>query len=327
VSEPERSETGSGDVRRYVVALGGNALVAEGDTGSIEEQDARAAAALGSVAGLAARGHEIVLTHGNGPVVGNIVLRNEAARDTITPMPLYIDDADSQGGIGFMLERVLRNEMADRGVSRDVVALVTQVLVAAGDPAFRSPSKPIGPRFSEEDAERLARNEGWFFREGSQGRFRRVVPSPAPQRILEERSIRGLLAEGAIVIACGGGGVPVVESESGRFEGVEAVIDKDRSSALLATSLDADALIILMEADAIFTDWGTERARRLRRTDVAELESLLDAGAFEAGSIVPKVEALCDFVRSTGREGLVCRADQLDLCLAGRTGTRVAASP
>ena len=308
---------------RLVLAVGGNALLRAEDSGSIEEQAARARGVLRHVARLAADDREIVLTHGNAPIVGNILLRNEAARDTVTPMPLYIDDADSQGGIGFLMQNTLENELSSLGVDRGVVTLVTQVQVDPADPAFHRPTKPVGPRYTEEQAERLLRLEDWYFSEETDGAFRRVVPSPLPMRIIEIAAVRELMAAGTVVIACGGGGVPVVESEDGSLEGIDAVVDKDLASSLLARELDADLLVILMEEDRVYLGWGTDHATGLDEVELDDLDAHIEAGAFDEGSMLPKARAVAEFVRATGREALVCRAEDLSTALAGESGTRI----
>jgi carbamate kinase len=310
--------------RRLVVALGGNAILRRGDNGGIGTQFERADEAMARIARLAASGDELVLTHGNGPVVGNIVLRGEAARATVPPMPLYIADADSQGGIGLMLEMTLRNELADAGVQREVATLVTQVVVSAGDPAFGGPSKPIGPYYEAADLAPLrALEPDWVFTEVAGRGWRRVVPSPAPTRIVEVATVRMLVDAGAIVIAAGGGGVPVVEDAQGRLYGVDAVIDKDWASALLAEQIGADALVVLMEVDGLYEGWGTPDQRRVERLTTAEADAMLSSGALEAGSIAPKVAAGASYARATGRAAILCRTEDLESALEGRAGTRI----
>lgn len=313
------------DRERLVIALGGNALLRRGEAGAIEEQEAHVKTVMAPVVELAARGHGIVITHGNGPVVGNIVIRNEAARDRVTPMPLFIDGADSQGGIGFLMQMVLGNALRDAGVDRPVATVITQVLVDPADPAFHHPSKPIGPFYTEREAEDLIRSREWFFREVDDGAFRRVVPSPLPLDIVEIEVIRQLHASGAIVIAAGGGGVPVVSDECGRLAGVDAVVDKDHTSALLAREMGADVFAILMEADRVYLGWGTTDEHPLKRVSAANLRTHVSEGAFASGSMLPKVQAAIEFVASTGRDVIICRADQLHEALGGHAGTRITA--
>jgi carbamate kinase len=310
--------------RRLLVALGGNALLRGGDDGGIATQFERADAAMDHIARLAAAGDELVLTHGNGPVVGNIVLRGEAARSSVPPMPLYIAGADSQGGIGLMLEMSLRNALRRAGIGRDVATVVTQMVVRADDPAFGLPSKPIGPYYDDDHLSRLQELEpDWVFAQFTGRGWRRVVPSPVPLRVVEVGTVRLLVESGAIVIAAGGGGVPVIEDADGRLSGVDAVIDKDWASALLAQQVAADALFILMEADGVYEGWGTPDRRRIERITVAEAEALVSGGALESGSIAPKVAAGAEFARASGRAAILCRAEDLEAALEGRAGTHV----
>lgn len=309
-----------------VVALGGNAIVRRGERGTIDEQFAHAREALSPLVRLVADGKRLVITHGNGPVVGNIVERGEAARGHIPPMPLYIADADSQGGLGVMLQMTMRNLLVAAGAPHPVVTLVTQVVVDRADPAFSHPSKPIGPWYDAEGARRLARAEGWTVRELNGRGWRRVVPSPPPLEIVEAASVAHLAASGHVVIAGGGGGVPVERTADGSLKGVDAVVDKDATAALLATSLGADALVILMEADAVYEGWGTPAQHRLERLTAAEIDEMLASGAFESGSMSPKLQAAASFARSSERDAVICSPAVLDGALAGAAGTRVVAS-
>jgi carbamate kinase len=310
--------------RRLLVALGGNALLRGGDDGGIATQFERADAAMDHIARLAAAGDELVLTHGNGPVVGNIVLRGEAARSSVPPMPLYIAGADSQGGIGLMLEMSLRNALRRAGIGRDVATIVTQMVVRADDPALGLPSKPIGPYYDDDHLSRLQELEpDWVFARVAGRGWRRVVPSPVPMRVVEVGTVRLLVESGAIVIAAGGGGVPVIEDANGRLSGVDAVIDKDWASALLAQQVAADALVILMETDAVYECWGTPSQRRVERLTVAEAEALVVGGTLESGSIAPKVAAGAAFARASGRAAILCRAEDLEAALEGGAGTRI----
>jgi len=304
-----------------VIALGGNAILRRGEKGTIDEQDAHVDKALQHITDLVAAGHHVLVTHGNGPVVGNIVLRNEAARDTVAPMPLYVSGADSQGGIGFMLQRGLGNHLRARGLDTPVATIITQVIVDPDDPAFADPTKPIGPYYDKERARLLGQHEGWSFAEHDHG-WRRVVPSPQPNRIVEMPLIAELLGSGAVVIACGGGGVPVVERDR-KLEGIDAVIDKDLSAAVLARGVNADKLVILMETDRVYLDYDTPSARPIDRITVTELEALAKSDIFEKGTIGPKVEACIRFVRSTGNDALICRAEDVADALAGEAGTLV----
>jgi carbamate kinase len=309
--------------RTIVVALGGNAILRRGDDGTIQTQIARADEAMAHVVRLVGAGYRVALTHGNGPVVGNIVIRNEAARDQVAPMPLFIAGADSEGGLGLMLQMSLENALRTAGLRRSVATVVTQTVVAADDPAFEHPTKPIGPYYSERRLAELRRSEpGWSFVEVPGRGWRRCVPSPWPLRIVEADVIATLVASGVVTIAAGGGGVPVVE-ERGRLRGVDAVVDKDSASALLALAIGADALAILMEADLVYTGWGTPEQRGLDRMTLEEAQHMLESGALEPGSVAPKVAACVHFARESGRPATICRAEDLEAALAGRAGTRI----
>ena len=321
---PRHQETGEPPTTRFVVALGGNAILRRGDDGTIETQYGRAFKAMEHLVRLAAAGHALVLTHGNGPVVGNIVVRNEAARSTVAPMPLYIAGADSEGGIGLMLQMALGNALRKAGVSRDVATVITQTIVAAGDAAFARPTKPIGPYYSAERVAALRSAEpDWVFVETPGCGWRRAVASPRPVRIVEAQVIERLIGAGVIVIAAGGGGVPVLEAVDGTLRGVDAVVDKDWSSALLARDVGADALVILMEADRLYSGWGGPAPRAIDRLSVEQALELVASGALETGSMSPKVAASAGFVRDTGRPAVICRVEDIDAALRGEAGTRI----
>jgi carbamate kinase len=310
-----------------VVALGGNAILRRGDDGSLTTQMSRADEAMSHVARLVAAGHRIALTHGNGPTVGNIVLRNEAARDQVAPMPLFIAGADSEGGLGLMLQLALENALCEIGVERPVATVVTQTVVAADDPAFEHPTKPIGPYYDADRVETLRETEpAWSFTKVPGQGWRRCVPSPRPLRVVEAEVIAHLVSNGIVTIAAGGGGVPVV-AENGRKRGVDAVIDKDWASALLALEIGADALVILMEADRIYLSWGTPGRRGVDHLSEAEAKTLLDSGELDVGSVGPKVAACAHFVHESGRDAVICRAEDLDAALRGRAGTRIGPDP
>jgi carbamate kinase len=296
-----------------VVALGGNALLRRGEPLEAEVQRRNVAAAAAAIAGLAGA-WRVVVTHGNGPQVGLLALQAAAYR-SVAPYPLDILGAESEGMIGYVIEQ----ELAARLGGREVATLLTQVAVDPGDPAFAAPSKPIGPVYGEAEARRLAEERGWSIaRDGEH--FRRVVASPTPRRILEIGTIGLLVAAGVVVICAGGGGVPVAISEGGVY-GVEAVIDKDRSAALLARELAAEALLILTDVPAVFAHWDTPRARAIRKASPRALRAF----AFDPGSMGPKVEAACDFAAATGRRaGIGALADAAAI-LDGAAGTTVEA--
>ena len=297
-----------------VVALGGNALMRPGERGTAAEQRANLRETAEALRPLLGEG-ELVITHGNGPQVGNELVRQERAADEVPPLPLYLAVAQTQAEIGALIEVELAPV-----AGRPVVCVLTHVRVDEGDPAFRQPTKPIGPFYSEEQARELERERGWDVREDAGRGWRRVVPSPRPLEVVEVDAIRSLLAAGTIAIACGGGGIPVA-SRNGRLNGIDAVIDKDRASALLAIELRAERLLILTDVDAVARGWGTADQRNLRELSADTAEALLPELA--AGSIGPKVEAAASFARETGHDALITSPAALGEALAGRTGTTV----
>lgn len=305
-----------------VIALGGNAILPVGKSGTIYEQFAITRVTMAQIAKLVVQGRDVVLTHGNGPIVGNIVLRNEAARDQIPPMPLGICVADSQGGIGYMIQQVLRNALGQEGIERDVVTLVTQVRISPDDPALNSPTKPIGPFYSRAEAKKLEAEEQWQMVEDSNRGYRRVVPSPRPLEIVEEGVVRKLVAAGAIVVTVGGGGVPVV-LENGMLEGVEAVVDKDFATAVLAKMLGAARMIVVTDVDAVYENYGRENARPIRHLSVADAVAMLQNGELPVGSMGSKIEAAVDFVQATGNEAIITRPEDILTAVAGGAGTRI----
>ncbi len=297
-----------------VVALGGNALMRPGERGTAAEQRANLHEACAALRPLLDE-RRLVITHGNGPQVGNELLRHERAADEAPPLPLYLAVAQTQAEIGALIESELQPV-----AHRPVACLLTHVLVAEDDPAFREPTKPVGPFYAEERARELERDRGWQIVHDAGRGWRRVVPSPRPLEVVELGAIRALLDSGAIVIACGGGGIPATRTGT-RLAGVDAVIDKDRASALLARDLEADRLVILTEVPAVYANFGTESQEELRELSAADAEALLPDLA--AGSIRPKVEAGVDFARATGCEALITSPAALAQALAGSAGTRI----
>lgn len=306
-----------------VVTLGGNAVLPAGTAGTIDEQFQLTRSTMKHVADLRHAGVKVVVSHGNGPVVGNIVIRNEAARDLVPPMPLFVCGADSQGGMGFMIQNALRNELHLIGDASPVATVVTQVEVDPADPAFTAPTKPIGPYFEAAEAERLAREKGWVMREDAGRGIRRVVASPEPRHIVEIASIRTLVAAGVLTIAAGGGGIPVKRNREGLLKGIDAVIDKDRAAALLARELGATHLIVVTSVDRVAVGYGTPRQRDLEALSLPELKDYTAAGEFPPGSMGPKMEAAIRFLEQGGREVLVCSPETLGEALAGRAGTLI----
>lgn len=305
-----------------MVALGGNALAPAEEQGTIAEQFRHTRESLGAVVELARDGWRIAVVHGNGPQVGNALVRQEWARAVVPPLPLGVLVAATEGWIGYMVQQSLQNALARAGVERQVVTLVTQVLVDPNDPAFAAPNKPIGRVMDEQSARLLAREMGWQVVE-TRGGWRRVVPSPAPRAIVERDMIRSLVAAGHIVIAAGGGGTPVYPDARLGLEGVDAVVDKDRAAAVLGGDIRAEALLILTDVDCVYTGFGTDHARALHRLSAHEAQRLLDSGELGAGSMAPKVEAAVQFVRNGGRRAMIARLDQGGEAVAGHAGTTI----
>ncbi|MCC6751701.1 MAG: carbamate kinase [Deltaproteobacteria bacterium] len=307
----------------FVLATGGNSLLDPALPPTIENQFRATAKAMVPVAELLARGEHVVITHGNGPQVGFMQLRSELAQPTMHEVPLDSLVADSQGALGYMIELKLREELRRCGAEVPVVTIVTEVEVDADDPAFTQPTKPVGKFYTREQAETFERERGWKLVEDAGRGYRRVVPSPRPLRILQLDTIRLLAAQGVTVIACGGGGIPVVRRPDGTEHGVEAVIDKDRASALLAAELGMSRLVITTGVDAVYRDFRGPGRAPMRETTASELKELLDRGEFPAGSMAPKVEAAIDFLRLGGDEALICHTDALREACEGQAGTRV----
>lgn len=310
-----------------IIAIGGNALIRRGESGTAEQQMSRASACMAHVAGIVRTGRPVIITHGNGPIVGNIVIQMECARNTVPPMPLYIADADSEGGIGFMLQQSLYNHLRRHIKSVEVVSMVTQVVVDKSDPAFENPTKPIGPFYTEPESKQLNAERGWKMAEDAGRGWRRVVPSPRPVRIVEADAIGRIARSGVVVIAAGGGGVPVVEDEAGMLTGVDAVVDKDRASAALGLQTGAKHMYILTSVDCVYLDYGKKTQRRIAQMGTDEAMDYLEQGQFPPGSMGPKIEAAVEFINGGGEEVLITSPERLEDALAGRAGTVIAAPP
>jgi carbamate kinase len=305
-----------------IISLGGNALIRRGERGTVEEQFSHADACMAEVAKMLAAGRKVIITHGNGPIVGNIVIQNECARNTIPPMPLFISDADSEGGIGFMIQQTLYNRLRKIREVRDVATIITQVVVDKDDPAFQRPTKPIGPYYREEEAEALRKEKGWSLVKEAGG-YRRVVPSPRPKRIIEKDVIKRLALEGVVAIAAGGGGVPVVETPDGTLSGIDAVVDKDLSTSILAIETGAESIINLTETDMVYLNFGKAGQKGLRSAGLAEMKRHFAEGHFPPGSMGPKIEAAIEFLEAGGQEVVITRPELMGEALRGRAGTRI----
>ena len=313
--------------RSAVIAIGGNALIRDGQRGTIAEQFENAVETAGHIASLVADGWRVVVTHGNGPQVGFILLRSELVGDS-SPIPrlsLDMSVADSQGGIGHILGNALLNELGSRGIRDQVACVLTHVVVDERDPAFTDPTKPIGPAYSAEEADTKRTVEGWSMVEDSGRGFRRIVPSPHPLRIVETEQIRALVQAGFVVIAAGGGGIPVVETDPAGYRGVEAVIDKDLASALLAASLGIPLLVLSTGVERVAIHFRQPDERFLDRLTVSEASRYLEEGEFPRGSMGPKVEAAITFLEHGGSEVLITSPSSLERAFAGESGTRIVA--
>lgn len=306
-----------------VVAVGGNSLIKDKAHQTVPDQFNAAAESMAHIAGMIEAGWDVVITHGNGPQVGFILRRSELAKHELHEVPLDSCGADTQGAIGYMFQRALHNEFAKRGIEKLAATVVTQVLVARDDPAFQNPSKPIGSFMDEPTAHARRAAEGWVVVEDAGRGWRRVVPSPMPVEIVERGAILQLVQSGFVVIAVGGGGIPVVRDPQGDLVGVEAVIDKDFASALLASSIDADLFLISTAVPQIALHYNQPDQRWIDKMTLAQAREYLAQGHFAKGSMEPKVRAIISYLEAGGREALVTDPENIERALAGETGTRV----
>ncbi len=304
-----------------VVALGGNALLRAGEKGTISEQEKNAENISGFLLPLIEKGYELIITHGNGPQVGNILLKNELAKDVLPVMPLDVCVADSEGSIGYIMQQALLNHFRERKLRKFVVAMITQVVVDQKDPAFQNPTKPIGKFYTREEAETLQKEKGWVMM-GQRGRgFRRAVPSPKPIKIIQRDMVRTLVKAGHVVIAAGGGGIPIWKKPDGKYEGIEAVVDKDLASAVLAVETPADIFIILTEVNQVALNFKTENQKNLKSLTAGEAKKYLDEGQFPAGSMGPKIEAALYYLNKVDKKVVITSPESLVAALDGNDGT------
>ena len=308
--------------RVAVIAVGGNALSPPGERSTIADQFRHTRESLGPIVDLALDGWRVIVVHGNGPQVGDELVRNEKARADVAPLPLGVLVAGTAGWIGYMLQQSLENALRKAGSAREVVTVLTQVEVAADDPALKDPKKFIGHRLSVARAREL-RSQGHPVRKDGKGHFRRVVGSPKPVAIHELSTIRSLLEKEMLVIACGGGGIPVYRDARLGLEGVDAVVDKDLAAAVLARELGAELLLILTDVDAVYTGWGTPEEKALSSISVADAERLASEGAFGEGSMGPKVAAAMSYVRATGGRAIITELSRGRAAVAGSGGTEI----
>jgi carbamate kinase len=316
-----QTTTGKAPTKLAVVAFGGNALLRPEDRGTQEEQIARAKQAARWLAEIVRHGYKLLVVHGNGPQVGNILIQAEEASTKIPPQSLDVCVAQTEGSMGFMLQQAIRNRLESIGSGGEVSTVLTEVEVDANDPAFKRPSKPIGPFFTRYRAEALERDLGWTMREDAGRGWRHVVPSPKPLRVLNMKTISRMLESAAVIVAAGGGGIPVVRGRDGQWRGIEAVIDKDYASALLAAELRADLFIILTGVAKVAINFGKPQQQELDRMSVAEAEKHLAGGQFPAGSMGPKIDAAMQFVRATSKQVLITDVEHLREAMQGNDGT------
>ncbi len=311
-------------MENLVVAIGGNALIKDGQEGTIYQQFANARETCAHLVKLIYLGYDLVITHGNGPQVGNALLRHEHARDILPPYPLGVCVAETQGSIGYMLQQEMQNAMHKAGINKVAVSLVTQVVVDANDPEWKSPSKPVGMFYTKQKIDELVKQESWAVAEDSAGRgWRRVVPSPHPQKILEEESIMTLLGKGKVVIACGGGGLPVIIKEDNVIDGVEAVIDKDLASSRLATDLQTRKLLIVTTLPLVYVDFNKPQQMSLRSVSLDQIKEYHAQGQFPKGSMGPKIEAAIEFLERGGDEVIITSIEKIEEAMAGEAGTHI----
>jgi carbamate kinase len=313
--------------KTFVIALGGNSVLRAKQKGTAEEQYANLQSTAEQLLDLLTSGKRIVITHGNGPQVGNLFLAVEAAKNVVPPLPLDICGAATEGTMGYMLQNTLANHLRRAGAPHNITTVITQVVVDKNDPAFSNPSKPIGPFYDADGAERLRREKGWDIIEDSGRGYRRVVPSPIPVKIQQARIIKSMLDAGEIVIAVGGGGIPVVKEENRDLRGVEAVIDKDYASARLAIEIDADVLFILTAVEYVYRDFAMPQQEALKELNLTEAKKLLKDGQFGKGSMEPKIRAAVMFLEETDpsreREVIITLPETALRALEGKTGTRI----
>lgn len=304
-----------------VVAMGGHAFMQPGEVGTHEQHVTNARAICRRIMTLVERGYNVIITHGNGPQVGNLLNQTELTRDQVTPLPLDVLVGQTEGSLGYYLQQELLNELRSRHIRRYVVTMVTQVLVDRDDPAFQRPTKPVGPFLTQQEAESRRDEYGWNIKEEKGRGWRRVVPSPIPIKVIQRHMVREAARAGHIVVAGGGGGIPIVKSSSNNYVGIEAVIDKDLTSSVLATNVAADLLIILTAVDRVYLNFGAADQTALGAVTLSECKRFIESGHFPAGSMGPKVEAIYGYLKRGGKRGLITSAERLEEALDGEAGT------
>ncbi len=308
--------------KKAVLALGGNAIIQPGQKGTVSEQFKNTRESLGGIVELISQGYQLAITHGNGPQVGNMLIQHNAGIEKgVAPLPLGVLNAATEGTMGYMIEQSLQNCLHKHNIEQDVITIVSQVVVDKNDPSVKNPTKPVGPFYSKEQADMLEKEFGWTIVEDAGRGYRQVVPSPIPLDIVPFKTIKKLVDDNNIVIACGGGGIPVYIEEDGTYEGVDAVIDKDFASALLAVKIEADLLVILTGVDKVAINFGKPEQKNIDKMNIEEAQRYLDEGQFPKGSMGPKIAAAISFIKQGGKRVLITSIEKIVDAFAGNTGT------
>ena len=307
--------------KTVVIAFGGNAITRESEEGNIYEQFANTRRSISGIISLIEKGYNIAITHGNGPQVGNMLIRMEESRHLVPPVPLGVIVADLEGGMGYMIGQSLQNKLMKMNINRSVVTVLTQVIVDKDDPSIKNPTKFVGPFYLEEDVNTFVKERGWIVKKDSIRGYRRVVSSPEPKEIVEKEIIKSLVKSGVIVIAAGGGGIPVYIEKDGTLEGVNGVIDKDRAAAILAGNIEADELIILTSVNYVALNYGEKNQVNLERITIKEAKKYLNEGHFPPGSMGPKIEAAISFLKDGGKKVIITSVEKAKKALEDRAGT------
>ena len=309
--------------KKVLVALGGNAILKHKEKGTAEEQFENVRETCKNLAKIIHEGHKIAITHGNGPQIGDILLKNDLAKNVLPPMPTDVCGAESQGMIGYFLQQSMYNELKSAGLEVPVVTILTQARVNEDDPAFKNPTKPIGPFYTAMEASKLRKEKGWTIINDSGRGYRRVVPSPNPLDLIESKAIKELFERGVIVIASGGGGIPVITDENGALQGVEAVIDKDLIAAIFAKLINAEILLILTDVEKVSLNYGKPDQKDLNTMTVADARKYSNEGQFPPGSMGPKIEAAINFIESGGEKAIITSLELAEKAIQGKSGTTI----